>query len=130
MNTATQKTPSQQLSPQQISPEQISPQQKSETLIEALPWLETFADKVVVIKFGGNAMVNKELEKAFAEDIRFFPYAGLKPVVVHGGGPRINSMLERLQIDSEFKGGLRVTTPETMDVVRMEIGRASCRERV
>src|SRR5690625_412112 len=96
-----------------------TPQQKAAALIEALPWLENFADKVVVIKFGGNAMVNKDLEQAFAEDIRFFRYAGLKPVVVHGGGPQINNMLTRLQIDSEFRGGLRVTTPEAMDVVRM-----------
>jgi len=96
-----------------------TPQQKAAALIEALPWLENFADKVVVIKFGGNAMVNKDLEQAFAEDIRFFRYAGLKPVVVHGGGPQINNMLTRLNIDSEFRGGLRVTTPETMDVVRM-----------
>ena len=96
-----------------------TPQQKAAALIEALPWLENFADKVVVIKFGGNAMVNKDLERAFAEDIRFFRYAGLKPVVVHGGGPQINNMLTRLNIDSEFRGGLRVTTPETMDVVRM-----------
>lgn len=119
MTTPPQENTLEQVSPDQIPPEQISPQQKAETLIEALPWLETFADKVVVIKFGGNAMVSKELEKAFAEDIRFFRYAGLKPVVVHGGGPQINKMLERLQIESEFKGGLRVTTPETMDVVRM-----------
>src|SRR5690625_2699206 len=96
-----------------------SPQVKAEALIEALPWLETFADKIVVIKFGGNAMVNKDLEEAFAKDIRFFRYAGLKPVVVHGGGPQISTMLTRLNIDSEFRGGLRVTTPETMDVVRM-----------
>lgn len=96
-----------------------TPQQKAAALIEALPWLENFAEKVVVIKFGGNAMVNKDLERAFAEDIRFFRYAGLKPVVVHGGGPQINNMLTRLNIDSEFRGGLRVTTPETMDVVRM-----------
>ncbi|HLS01875.1 MAG TPA: acetylglutamate kinase [Beutenbergiaceae bacterium] len=96
-----------------------SPQTKAEALIEALPWLETFADKIVVIKFGGNAMVDQNLEQAFAEDIRFFRYAGLKPVVVHGGGPQISTMLTRLNIDSEFRGGLRVTTPETMDVVRM-----------
>lgn len=96
-----------------------TPHVKAEALIEALPWLETFADKIVVIKFGGNAMVNKDLEKAFAEDIRFFRYAGLKPVVVHGGGPQISSMLSRLGITSEFRGGFRVTTPETMDVVRM-----------
>src|SRR5699024_2954098 len=97
----------------------ITPQQKAAVLVEALPWLETFADRVVVIKFGGNAMVDEDLERAFAQDIRFFRYAGLKPVVVHGGGPQINSMLDRLNITSEFRGGLRVTTPETMDVVRM-----------
>ncbi len=97
----------------------LDPDQKAEVLIQALPWLERFAGAVVVIKFGGNAMVDDRLEKAFAQDIRFFRYAGLKPVVVHGGGPQISSMLQRLAITSEFRGGLRVTTPETMDVVRM-----------
>lgn len=93
--------------------------QKAEVLIQALPWLERFAGAVVVIKFGGNAMVDAELEKAFAQDIRFFRYVGLQPVVVHGGGPQVSAMLERLAITPEFRGGLRVTTPETMDVVRM-----------
>jgi len=97
----------------------LDPDQKAEVLIQALPWLERFAGAVVVIKFGGNAMVDDRLERAFAQDIRFFRYAGLKPVVVHGGGPQISSMLQRLAITSEFRGGLRVTTPETMDVVRM-----------
>lgn len=97
----------------------LHPHQKAEVLIQALPWLEKFAGAVVVIKFGGNAMVDASLERAFAEDVRFFRYAGLRPVVVHGGGPQISSMLTRLQIDSEFRGGLRVTTPEAMDVVRM-----------
>ena len=97
----------------------LRPDQKAEVLIQALPWLERFAGAVVVIKFGGNAMVDADLERAFAEDVRFFRYAGLKPVVVHGGGPQISAMLERLEITSEFRGGLRVTTPETMDVVRM-----------
>ncbi|QMW68387.1 acetylglutamate kinase [Mumia sp. ZJ1417] len=75
--------------------------------------------KVIVVKYGGNAMVDDELKKAFAEDIMFLRYAGFRPVVVHGGGPQISSMLDRLDIASEFRGGLRVTTPEAMDVVRM-----------
>ena len=94
-------------------------QQKAATLIEALPWLARFQGATVVVKYGGNAMVDPELRQAFASDMVFLRYAGLKPVVVHGGGPQISSMLERLGIASEFKGGLRVTTPEAMDVVRM-----------
>ncbi|WP_154793737.1 acetylglutamate kinase [Occultella kanbiaonis] len=97
----------------------LFPHQKAEVLVQALPWLEEFAGAIVVIKFGGNAMVDATLERAFADDIRFFRYAGLRPVVVHGGGPQISAMLARLGITSEFRGGLRVTTPETMDVVRM-----------
>jgi acetylglutamate kinase len=92
---------------------------KATTLIEALPWLERFHGAVVVIKYGGNAMTDPELKKAFAADMVFLRYVGLKPVVVHGGGPQISAMLDRLGIDSEFRGGLRVTSPEAMDVVRM-----------
>ena len=92
---------------------------KATTLIEALPWLERYAGAIVVIKYGGNAMVSDELKRAFVEDVVFLRRCGLKPVVVHGGGPQINSMLSRLGIASEFKGGLRVTTPEAMEVVRM-----------
>ncbi|UKA64176.1 acetylglutamate kinase [Arthrobacter sp. FW306-04-A] len=94
-------------------------QDKAATLIEALPWIQRFAGTTMVIKYGGNAMVNEELRRAFAEDIVFLHHVGIHPVVVHGGGPQINSMLSRLGIESEFKGGLRVTTPEAMDVVRM-----------
>ncbi|SDH90987.1 N-acetylglutamate kinase [Arthrobacter subterraneus] len=94
-------------------------QDKAATLIEALPWIQQFAGTTMVIKYGGNAMVNDDLRRAFAEDIVFLHHAGIHPVVVHGGGPQINSMLDRLGITSEFKGGLRVTTPEAMDVVRM-----------
>ncbi len=94
-------------------------QDKAATLIEALPWIQRFAGTTMVIKYGGNAMVNEELRRAFAEDIVFLHHVGIHPVVVHGGGPQINSMLGRLGIESEFKGGLRVTTPEAMDVVRM-----------
>jgi acetylglutamate kinase len=94
-------------------------QSKAATLIEALPWLARFHGSVVVVKYGGNAMVSPELRQAFATDMVFMRYCGLRPVVVHGGGPQISAMLERLGIASEFRGGLRVTTPEAMDVVRM-----------
>ena len=92
---------------------------KAETLIEALPWLKRFHDQIIVVKFGGNAMVSEELQRAFAEDMVYLRYAGIRPVVVHGGGPQISAMLARLGIESEFRGGYRVTTPEAMDVVRM-----------
>lgn len=94
-------------------------QSKAMTLVEALPWLERFRGALVVIKYGGNAMTDDALKAAFAEDIVFLRYAGLRPVVVHGGGPQIQAMLDKLGLESEFKGGLRVTTPEVMDVVRM-----------
>jgi acetylglutamate kinase len=93
--------------------------EKTAILIESLPWLGKFRDKIVVIKFGGNAMVRPELQRTFAEDLVYLRYAGLRPVVVHGGGPQISAMLDRLGIESEFKGGYRVTTPEAMEVVRM-----------
>jgi acetylglutamate kinase len=92
---------------------------KAAVLIEALPWLERFHGKTVVVKYGGNAMTDEHLRAAFAADIGFLRFAGLKPVVVHGGGPQITQMLERLGVASEFAGGLRITTPEAMDVVRM-----------
>jgi acetylglutamate kinase len=92
---------------------------KAGTLIEALPWLEKYAGHTVVIKYGGNAMINDELKAAFVKDVVFLRRCGIKPVVVHGGGPQISSMLKRLGIASEFRGGLRVTTPEAMEVVRM-----------
>ncbi len=92
---------------------------KAQTLVEALPWLERFRGALIVIKYGGNAMVDDQLKAAFAQDIVFLRYAGLRPVVVHGGGPQIGSMLDRLGMTSEFKGGFRVTTPEIMEVVRM-----------
>ncbi len=97
----------------------MTPHQKAAVLIESLPWLERFHGATVVIKYGGNAMVDPALQAAFAADMVFLRYAGIRPVVVHGGGPQINAMLGRLGIGSEFKGGLRVTTPEAMDVVRM-----------
>jgi len=92
---------------------------KAAVLVEALPWLEQFEGATVVIKYGGNAMTDEVLKRAFAEDVVFLRRVGLQPVVVHGGGPQISAMLDRLQIESEFRGGLRVTSPEAMDVVRM-----------
>jgi len=97
----------------------VSAQEKAAVLAEALPWLERFRGATVVVKYGGNAMTDDSLKRAFAEDIVFLRLAGLRPVVVHGGGPQISSMLDRVGIASEFRGGLRVTTPEAMDVVRM-----------
>lgn len=92
---------------------------KAQVLIESLPWLKQFHDAIVVIKFGGNAMVSEELLRAFAEDMVYLRLSGLRPVVVHGGGPQISDMMNRLGISSVFKGGYRVTTPEAMEVVRM-----------
>jgi acetylglutamate kinase len=92
---------------------------KAATLAEALPWLKTYHGKTIVVKYGGNAMTDDALKHAFAEDVVFLRYAGFRPVVVHGGGPQISQMLDRLGIASEFRGGLRVTTEEAMDVVRM-----------
>jgi acetylglutamate kinase len=92
---------------------------KAGTLIDALPWLARFHGKIVVVKYGGNAMASPELQQAFAEDVVFLRYAGLSPVVVHGGGPQITEHLNRLGMPSEFRSGLRVTTPEAMTVVRM-----------
>ena len=92
---------------------------KAAVLAEALPWLERWHGATVVVKYGGNAMTDDALKAGFAEDVLFLRLAGLRPVVVHGGGPQISAMLGRLGVESEFKGGLRVTTPEVMDVVGM-----------
>jgi acetylglutamate kinase len=94
-------------------------QQTAAALVEALPWLEQFHGKTVVVKYGGHAMTDEPLREAFAQDVVFLRYAGIRVVVVHGGGPQINAHLDRLGIEQKFAGGLRVTTPETMDVVRM-----------
>lgn len=102
--------------------EPVSPEAarlKAAVLAEALPWLREFQGATVVVKYGGNAMIDDGLKAAFAADIVFLRLVGLRPVVVHGGGPQITSMLDRLGIESEFRGGFRVTTPEAMEVVRM-----------
>jgi acetylglutamate kinase len=93
--------------------------ERAQVLAGALPWLRRFAGSIVVVKYGGNAMTDDTLKAAFAADMVFLRTVGLRPVVVHGGGPQISTMLKRLGLQGEFKGGFRVTTPETMDVVRM-----------
>lgn len=92
---------------------------KAHVLAEALPWLQRFQGRRVVVKYGGNAMVDEQLKAAFAADMVFLRTVGIHPIVVHGGGPQINQMLSRLGIEGDFRGGFRVTTPEVMDVVRM-----------
>ena len=91
---------------------------KAATLIESLPWLKAFAGAIIVVKFGGNAMVDDALKRSFAEDMVYLRYAGIRPVVVHGGGPQISAELANRGIPSEFRGGYRVTTPDAIDVVR------------
>jgi len=91
---------------------------KAQTLIESLPWLQDFHAKVVVVKFGGNAMVDEALAEAFAQDMAYLRWVGIKPVVVHGGGPQISAKLKELGIESQFRDGYRVTTEESIGVVR------------
>ncbi|GAA1696221.1 acetylglutamate kinase [Microbacterium sediminicola] len=102
---------------QDTTPEEAA--EKAAVLIESLPWLKRFRDQIVVVKYGGNAMVSEELQRSFAEDIAYLRFVGVKPVVVHGGGPQISKMLDRLDIRSEFQGGYRVTNTEAISVVRM-----------
>lgn len=98
---------------------ELSALDKAHILAGALPWLQKFRDKIVVVKYGGNAMIDDDLKRAFAADMAFLRTVGVHPVVVHGGGPQISAMLQRLGLSGEFRGGFRVTTPEVMDVVRM-----------
>ena len=98
------------------------PTAKVETLIEALPWMQRYHNEIMVVKFGGNAMVDPELITAFAEDIAFLRHAGMRPVVVHGGGPHISRMLERVGIESDFRAGYRYTSAEAIEIVRMGLG--------
>lgn len=95
------------------------PQRRAKTISEALPYMQRYDGESVVVKYGGHAMGDAELSEAFARDIVLLKQSGVKPVVVHGGGPQIKSMLERLNIQSEFKGGLRVTDEHTVEVVEM-----------
>lgn len=103
---------------------------KAEALIEALPWLKEFAQKRVVVKYGGNAMTSPSLKQAFAQDMVFMRQVGIQPIVVHGGGPQITQMLERLGIPTEFKAGLRYTSEEAMEIIRMVLTGQVSRELV
>ncbi|MDR2896978.1 MAG: acetylglutamate kinase [Propionibacteriaceae bacterium] len=92
---------------------------KAATLVEALPWIEKYTEQILVVKYGGNAMIDEQLQRAFADDVVFLRRCGVKVVVVHGGGPQITSMLSRLGVETNFVSGRRVTTPEAVEVVRM-----------
>ena len=96
--------------------------QKARTLVEALPYIRAFHDKLIVIKYGGAAMADAELKPSFATDVTLLRFIGMRPVIVHGGGPQIGRMLERLGKESEFVGGMRVTDDETMEIVEMVLG--------
>lgn len=106
-------------SPPDLSVNEHSPLIKAEILSEALPYMQRYDDKTVVIKYGGNAMGDEELSRSFARDIVLLKQSGVNPIVVHGGGPQIGAMLDRLQIKSEFKDGLRVTDRATVEIVQM-----------
>ncbi|SDK56370.1 N-acetylglutamate kinase [Methylophilus rhizosphaerae] len=95
---------------------------KAQTLSEALPYIKRFFDKTIVIKYGGNAMTDERLKECFAQDVVLLKLVGMNPVVVHGGGPQINEMLDKLGKKGEFIQGMRVTDEETMDVVEMVLG--------
>ena len=96
--------------------------QKAQTLAEALPYIKRFFDKTIVIKYGGNAMTEPQLKESFASDVVLLKLVGMNPVVVHGGGPQINEMLDKLGKKGEFIQGMRVTDEETMDIVEMVLG--------
>ncbi|MDH5700994.1 MAG: acetylglutamate kinase, partial [Nitrospirota bacterium] len=95
---------------------------KADILIEALPYIRTLAGKTVVIKYGGSAMIQEELKEGFAEDVVLLKYVGLQPIIVHGGGPQINKMLDKFGIEAKFLHGVRVTDQATMEVVEMVLG--------
>ena len=96
-----------------------APELLADVLIEALPYIQRFQDKIVVVKYGGNAMIDDKLAKMFAQDVVLMRSVGMRPVVVHGGGPQIGDLLQRLGLTSEFRDGLRVTDAVTLEVARM-----------
>ncbi len=100
-------------------------EQKARTLSEALPYIQRFFDKTIVIKYGGNAMTDPKLQEGFARDVVLLKLVGMNPVVVHGGGPQINDMLKRVGKEGEFVQGMRITDQETMDVVEMVLGKVN-----
>ena len=105
-----------------VKPELEKAAQSARVLTEALPYIQRFSGKTIVVKYGGNAMVDKALQESFARDIVLMRQIGMNPIVVHGGGPQIGELLEKLNIESRFVGGMRVTDSATMDVVEMVLG--------
>jgi len=105
--------------PEQVDPLNIPPAQRARMLVEALPYIRQFRGKRIVIKYGGSAMTDRRLKRDFAEDIALISFIGMKPIIVHGGGPQIGELLKKIGKESRFVKGLRVTDPETMDVVEM-----------
>ena len=97
-------------------------EETARVLVEALPYIQRFHGSTIVIKYGGNAMAHDDLKRAFARDVILMKVVGMNPIVVHGGGPQIEELLGRLNIDTRFVGGMRVTNKETMDVVQMVLG--------
>ena len=102
----------------------------AQVLTQALPYIQRFTGKTVVVKFGGNAMVDPELKESFARDVVLMKLVGFNPIVVHGGGPQIGALLEKLNIQTEFVNGMRVTDSATMDVVEMVLGASVNKEIV
>ena len=100
-------------------------EKKARTLSEAMPYIQRFFDKTIVIKYGGNAMTDPVLQESFARDVVLLKLVGMNPVVVHGGGPQINEMLKRVGKQGEFVQGMRVTDEETMDMVEMVLGKVN-----
>ena len=98
---------------------------KAEVLIEALPYIQRFNKKIIVVKYGGSAMVDEDLKRRVIQDVTLLKLVGFKPIIVHGGGKEINSMLKRLGIESQFKNGLRVTDAETMEIAEMVLGKVN-----
>ena len=97
----------------------ISKQEQAEFLAEAMPYIKKYNDKILVIKYGGNAMINEELKSSVMRDLVLLQLVGIKPVLVHGGGPEISAMLKRVGVESRFVNGLRYTDEETVEIVRM-----------
>ncbi len=97
----------------------LKPEMRAETLVEALPYIQEYAGEIIVVKYGGNAMINEELKEAVIEDIVLLNLVGIKAVLVHGGGPEISEMLKKIGKESKFVKGLRYTDQETMDIVQM-----------
>src|SRR5512133_1903738 len=114
---ATPSSPFQSRPPASMDSAQIAPQMKAEILSEALPYIRRFHGKTIVVKYGGNAMIDQDLKEAFAHDVVLLKLVGMNPIVVHGGGPQIDEALERVGKKSTFIQGMRVTDAETMEVV-------------